>query len=438
MKFNSFDFQEDVLQGIEAMGYEEMTPVQEMAIPPILEGHDVMGCAQTGTGKTAAFLLPVLNQIVLNTNKAKGVRALIVVPTRELALQIDQQIQGFAYFLPVTSIAVYGGNDSGNWDAQRKAITTGCDIVVATPGRLLAHMNLKYVDLSNIQHFILDEADRMLDMGFVDDIVKIAKELPKKHQTLMFSATMAVKIRELAKQLLNKPIDISIAIAKPAEGVTQAAYVCYDAQKMPLLVKICSRENLQSVVIFSSTKKNVKDVTRELRRNKIVAEEIHSDLDQNEREEVLRKFKSGQVPVLVATDIISRGIDVDNIGTVINYDVPKEPADYVHRVGRTARAQREGEAFTLINENDMRSFSFIEKLIEKEIPKLPVPEELGETPIYNKNQPSDRNNKGKRSFGGKSKSPKRGKPEAQKPITNSDPNRKRLSVTRTPKANNPE
>lgn len=381
MRFDEIDFQEDVMQGIDAMGFEEMTPVQEKAMPPILQGKDVLGCAQTGTGKTAAFLLPVLNQLVKNP-KRKGIKALIVVPTRELAMQIDQQIQGFAYFLPVTSIAVYGGNDSGSWDAQKRAITTGCDILVATPGRLIAHMNLKYVNLSTVDHFILDEADRMLDMGFVEDILKIAKELPPKKQTLMFSATMASKIRQLAHKLLHKPVDVNIAIAKPAEGVAQGAYVVYDAQKIPILVKLCSRENLQSVVIFSSTKKAVKDVARALRKENIYASEIHSDLDQNEREEVLRKFKNGQVPVLVATDIIARGIDIDNIGTVINYDVPKDAADYVHRIGRTARAQRQGEAFSLINPGDMRSFHYIERLIEKEVPKLKVPEELGEVPDY--------------------------------------------------------
>lgn len=381
MRFDEINFQEDVMQGIDAMGFEEMTPVQEKAIPTIMEGKDVLGCAQTGTGKTAAFLLPVLNQLVKNKNR-KGIKALIVVPTRELAMQIDQQIQGFAYFLPVTSIAVYGGNDSGNWDTQKKAITTGCDILVATPGRLISHMNLKYVNLSTVDHFILDEADRMLDMGFVEDIEKIAKELPAKKQTLMFSATMASKIRELAHKLLYQPTDVNIAIAKPAEGVEQGAYVVYDAQKIPILVKICSRENLQSVVIFSSTKRAVKDVARALRKENIYAAEIHSDLDQNEREEVLRKFKNGLVPVLVATDIISRGIDIDNIGTVINYDVPKDAADYVHRIGRTARAQRQGEAFSLINPNDMRSFHYIERLIEKEVPKLKVPDELGEVPLY--------------------------------------------------------
>ena len=381
MKFNEINFQDDVMQGIDAMGFEDMTPVQEKAIPTILEGKDVLGCAQTGTGKTAAFLLPVLNQLVKNKHR-KGIKALIIVPTRELAMQIDQQIQGFAYFLPVTSIAVYGGSDSGNWDAQKRAITTGCDILVATPGRLISHINLKYVNLSTVEHLILDEADRMLDMGFVEDIEKIAKELPEKKQTLMFSATMASKIRELAHKLLRNSVDINIAIAKPAEGVVQGAYVVYDAQKIPVLVNICSRENLQSVVIFSSTKRAVKEVARALRKENIHAAEIHSDLDQNEREEVLRKFKNGQVPVLVATDIISRGIDIDNIGTVINYDVPKDAADYVHRIGRTARAQRQGEAFSLINPNDMRSFHYIERLIEREVPKLKVPKELGEVPAY--------------------------------------------------------
>jgi ATP-dependent RNA helicase RhlE len=382
LKFTDLKFNPLVIEGIDAMGFETMTPVQEKAMPVIMEGRDMIACAQTGTGKTAAFMLPVLDAL-LNSEKNGKVKALILVPTRELAIQIDQQIQGFAYFLNISSVAIYGGNDSMNWDMQRKAITSGADVIVATPGRLIQHLNLKYVKLNGIEHFILDEADRMLDMGFFDDIVKISKHLPKVKQTLMFSATMPKNIRDLAKTILHNPHEISIAISKPAEKIIQVAYMVYPNQKIPLVGHILKDQKMTSVIIFSSTKSAVKEMTIDLKRKKFNVEAIHSDLEQKERESILREFRNRKIQIIVATDILARGIDIENIDLVLNYDVPSDPADYVHRIGRTARAEKDGLAITFITEKDQDYFVRIEKLIEREIFKAPVPEELGPTPTYN-------------------------------------------------------
>ena len=393
MKFNELKFDDSVLEGIDAMGFETMTPVQEQAMPFIMDGHDMIACAQTGTGKTAAFMLPVLNAIVKAKNNHK-VKALVLVPTRELAIQIDQQIQGFAYFLSVSSVAIYGGNDSQNWDVQRKAITSGADIIVATPGRLIQHLNLKYVDLTGVEYFILDEADRMLDMGFYDDIVKIHKYMPQKKQNLMFSATMPRNIRDLAKTILYKPHEISIAISKPAEKIMQVAYMLYPNQKIPMVRHLLTDKLMTSVLIFSSTKTAVKEMAMDLKRKKLNAEAIHSDLEQKEREAILREFRNRKIQILVATDILARGIDIENIDLVMNYDVPSDPEDYVHRIGRTARAEKDGLAITFITERDQDKFLRIEQLIEREIYKAPVPPELGDTPEYN---PRKRNG-GKKNF----------------------------------------
>lgn len=399
MKFSELTFDSSVLEGIDAMGFENMTPVQELAMPVIMQNRDLIACAQTGTGKTAAFMLPVLDMLVKNPGDNR-VKVLVLVPTRELAIQIDQQIQGFAYFLSVSSVAIYGGNDSQNWDTQRRAITSGVDVIVATPGRLLQHINLGYVDLKSVNHFILDEADRMLDMGFYDDIVKLAKELPEKRQTLMFSATMPKNIRDLAKTILHHPHEISLAISKPAEKIKQVAYMVYPNQKIKLLDSILDDKDLTSILIFSSTKVAVKDITFELKRLKLNVRAIHSDLEQKEREEILREFRNQKVQILVATDILARGIDVENIELVINYDVPSDPEDYVHRIGRTARAAKDGMAVTFITEKDQHYFHRIEQLIEREIEKLPVPEFLGATPVYSPlvRRPQGGSRKG---FGGK-------------------------------------
>lgn len=362
------------------MGFENPTPIQEQAIPIILNGKDLIGCAQTGTGKTAAFVLPILNKLAKNPTDTTN--TLIIVPTRELALQIDQALQGFSYFTSVSSLAIYGGSDGSAFERERRALTDGANIIVATPGRFMAHLNMGYVKLDNIQHLILDEADRMLDMGFVDDILKITTYLPKVRQTLMFSATMAPKIRTLATKLLNNPEQISISISKPAEGVVQGAYLVYDAQKNNLIKSLLNGKELSSVIIFVSTKIKVKELERDLIKAGLKAKAIHSDLEQLEREEVLRNFRSKKLQILVATDILSRGIDIEDIGLVINYDVPGEPADYIHRIGRTARAASTGVALTFINEYDQQKFQQIEELIGASINKITNPESIGTGPVY--------------------------------------------------------
>jgi len=382
MTFKEFGLNEQLLEALSHMGFEKATPIQEQAIPAILAGRDMIASAQTGTGKTAAFILPVLNELMVE--HAHETTTLVIVPTRELAIQIDQQIQGFAYFTPVESIPIYGGGDGSEWGQQKTALTSGSDIIVATPGKLISHLAMGYVKFDKIKHLILDEADRMLDMGFFDDIQKIISYLPKKRQTLMFSATMPPKIRELAKETLNNPLEISISMSKPAEGVLQAAYLVYDNQKTNLINSlIADKPSVNSVLIFSSTKKNVSEIVRGLRSKDYGVEGISSDLEQSEREEVLRRFRAKRTRVLVATDVLSRGIDIKDIDIVINYDVPNDAEDYVHRVGRTARAAATGLAITLINEDDMYKFHQIERLIEREIMKIPPPQSLGEGPKWN-------------------------------------------------------
>lgn len=381
MKFSELGVHDDILDAISYMGFKNTTPIQEMAIPEILAGRDLIACAQTGTGKTAAFVIPVLDMIL--EHPAGETTTLILVPTRELAMQIDQQVQGIAYGLGIHSIAIYGGSDGDDWGQQKRALTQGADIVIATPGKLIAHLNLGYVKFDTIKYLILDEADRMLDIGFYDDILKIISFLPKERQTLMFSATMAPKIRTLTSKILVKPAEINIAMSKPAEGVLQAAYLCYENQKIGLINHLLAdKPDYNSILIFCSTKKKVTELARSLQRNKLSVEPISSDLEQTERENVLQGFKARRTRILVATDVLSRGIDIKEINLIINYDVPHDAEDYVHRVGRTARADATGVALTLISEADMGKFYQIEKLIEREIIKLPLPEKLGEGPEW--------------------------------------------------------
>lgn len=381
MRFTDFNFHPALLEGIEASNYETATPVQEQVIPPILAGRDVIASAQTGTGKTAAFLLPVMNHL-LNNHVDGQVGALIVVPTRELAIQIAQHVEGLSYFTHLSSIPIYGGNDAQNFVAEKKALQMGADIIICTPGRMIAHLNMGYVNLKGLKFLILDEADRMLDMGFQDDINKIIKALPAKRQNLLFSATMPPKIRQLARTLLHDPAEINIAISKPPEKIVQKAYVVYEPQKVPLVKKILKESNYKNALVFCSRKQTVKQLTRELKHARFNIAEIHSDLEQSERENVLSAFASGRIPVLVATDILSRGIDIDTIDVVINYDVPGDGEDYVHRIGRTARAEADGAAFTLIGEKEQNRFAAIEQLIGKEVEKALVPPELGATPAW--------------------------------------------------------
>lgn len=381
MNFNELGIHEDLLDAIDYMGFKNATPIQEQAIPKILNGDDLIACAQTGTGKTAAFLLPILDLII--DLPGGETTTLIIVPTRELAIQIDQQVQGIGYTLGIHSIAIYGGGDGDNWGQQKRALTQGADIVVATPGKLISHLNLGYVKFDTIKYLILDEADRMLDIGFYDDIVKIISYLPKERQTLMFSATMAPKIRTLASKILTNPEEISIAVSKPAEGVLQAAYLCYDNQKIGLINHLISENpEYNSILIFCSTKRKVNELAKSLQRNKFQAEPISSDLEQDKREEVLLGFRAKRTRILVATDVLSRGIDIKEINLIINFDVPQDAEDYVHRVGRTARADSTGVALTLVNEDDMFYFHRIEELIERKIFKIPMPEKFGEGPLW--------------------------------------------------------
>jgi len=347
MRFDEVNLDENVLQGIEAMNFQEMTPVQEQTIPVILEGKDIIGCAQTGTGKTAAYTLPLLSRLVAEGNPDNHIRAVIMVPTRELAQQIDMQFEGFSYFLPISTTVVYGGGDGAGWDQQKKGLLMGADVVIATPGRLLSHIANSGIDLSQVSYFILDEADRMLDMGFFDDIMQIVKQMPTKRQTILFSATLPPKIRQLAKQILKDPAEINIAISKPNEAIIQSAYICYETQKMTIIQELFSKPNRKKTIIFSSSKQKVKDLAYSLKRMKLNVAAMHSDLEQEQREAVMLDFKNGKTDILVATDIVARGIDIDDIGLVINYDVPHDPEDYIHRIGRTARANADGHYFRL-------------------------------------------------------------------------------------------
>jgi ATP-dependent RNA helicase RhlE len=394
MRFEDFDLSDDVLDAISYMGFEKATPIQEMTIPMILKDKDLLAFAQTGTGKTAAFMLPILDK--LSRSNTNNINTLIIVPTRELAIQIDQQIQGFSYYVPVNSIAIYGGGDGKDWVRERNALNSHVEIIVATPGKLISHLSTGSFNLTKLQHLVLDEADRMLDMGFYEDIQRIVSYLPKKRQTLMFSATMPPNIKKLAKAILNNPEEVSIEMSKPAEGVLQAAYLVKEDQKSPLIrLLVADKEEYKSILIFTSTKAKVNTIVRSLKSDKYTVKGISSDLQQKEREEVISDFRARNTRILVATDVMSRGIDIKDINLIINYDVPNDAEDYVHRVGRTARAESEGVALTLINEADMYKLRRIEQLIQSEIPKVPLPIELGQGPEWS-NKPAPKKMFGKK------------------------------------------
>ncbi len=397
LKFSEFNFLPELQEGIEASNYENATPVQEQVIPPILAGRDVIASAQTGTGKTAAFLLPVMNQLLKNHVDGQT-GALIVVPTRELAIQISQHIEGLSYFTHLSSLAIYGGNSGDNFIAEKKALQLGADIIVCTPGRMIAHLNMGYVNMKGLKFLVLDEADRMLDMGFQDDINKIIKAISTQRQTLLFSATMPEKIRHLAKRILKDPVEVNIAISKPPEKVVQKAFIVYESQKLPLIKILLQQTPYKNALIFCSKKQTVKLLTRDLKKSGVMVDEIHSDLEQAQRENVLGAFAGGRIPLLVATDILSRGIDIDTIDLVINYDVPGDGEDYVHRIGRTARAEAEGVAFTLVGEKEQQKFASIERLIEKEVEKGEVLSQLGPVPAYAPKQKNAGNRKPYRRF----------------------------------------
>lgn len=381
MTFDDFDFEYDLMEGIDAMGYQNPTPIQQQAIPLILDHHDLIACAQTGTGKTAAFMLPILNKILLQNSQK--INTLILVPTRELALQIDQQIEAMAYYIPVGSIAVYGGNDGIGWAKQKKAIQSGTDIIIATPGRLISLINMNVFDFSELKHLVLDEADRMLDMGFAEDIERIVKELPKERQTLLFSATMPHKIRTLAHKILHQPKEISIAISQPASGIKQEVYWVHDHQKEALLTDLLKQNNYEQIIIFCSSKLSVKSLYVLLKKSEWTIAAFHSDLNQNEREYLLLKFKNKHLRILIGTDVLSRGIDVQGIDLVLNYNIPPDPEDYIHRIGRTARASSTGTAISFINEKDRFRFKAIEKLVKAPIYQIALDAKYGPGPDPN-------------------------------------------------------
>lgn len=415
MYFDELDLNDNVLDALYDMRFDTCTPVQEKCIPEILEGHDVLGVAQTGTGKTAAYLLPVLSKLDDGGYPKDAINCVIMSPTRELAQQIDQAMQGFGYYLQgVSSVAVYGGNDGNRYDQELRSLRMGADVVIATPGRLISHISLGNVDLSKVSFFILDEADRMLDMGFSDDIKTIASKLPKTCQTIMFSATMPEKIEKLAKTLLKNPVEIKLAVSKPAEKIKQEAYVCYETQKMTIIKDIFKAGDLKRVIVFSGSKFKVKQLAASLQQIGVNCGAMHSDLEQAERDDVMFKFKSGQYDVLVATDIVARGIDIDDIEMVINYDVPHDTEDYVHRIGRTARANRDGRAITFVSEEDQYWFQQIEKFLEKVVDKMPLPEECGEGPEYIKlNKPKKKGANGRNNRRGNGKNGEAGKNSAK-------------------------
>ncbi len=388
MKFTDFGFDERLVEGIEFTGYENATPVQEQVIPHIMEGRDIIASAQTGTGKTAAFLLPLIHKII-SMPEHDHINALVVVPTRELAIQISQNLEGLSYFTPISNIAVYGGGSGASFVQERSALSKGADIVISTPGRLIGHLAMGYVKLQRLDYLVLDEADRMMDMGFNDDIMKIISFLPSNRQTLLFSATMPSRIRELSRKILRNPVEINISVSAPPKSIHQQAYVVYDGQKLPVIKHLLTNSSFNSILIFCSKKHNVKDLTRLLKSAKLSVDEIHSDLEQGKREEVLAAFTNRRLRILVATDILSRGIDIDNIELVINYDVPNDGEDYVHRIGRTARAQTDGVAITFVNEQEQRKFMQIEALVG-EVEKPKIPDEFGPVPAYQPSAARDR------------------------------------------------
>lgn len=433
--FSTFRLHDNLLAGIDAMNFRKPTPIQQQAIPVILDNKDLIACAQTGTGKTAAYVLPLLDKISHANHDHTS--TLILVPTRELAKQIDDQIAGFAYFVSAQSIAIYGGNKGESWDQQKKAITSGADIIIATPGRLIAHMNMGYVKFDKLDYLVLDEADKMLDMGFMPDLLRIVSQLPQNRQTLMFSATMPPRIRELARKILKDPSEINLAISKPAAGIDQQMYLTYDKQKPKLLEHLLKDITVQSMIVFTSRKSAVNDIVRILQKMGHKAEGITSDKTQDEREKTLQGFRNRQFQILVATDIMSRGIDIDNISHILNYDVPQDAEDYIHRIGRTARAATTGTAITFINEKDQNRIVRIEKLIERELPKLENPEHIGAGPAFEpgKNREDKSRSKGRSKSNRKPKAGGENKPTTPRPPKEKVP---AASQDNLPQDNNPE
>ena len=409
MRFEELNLNDNILDALDDMRFETCTPIQERCIPEILDGRDIIGVAQTGTGKTAAYLLPILSLIDDGYYPEEDINCVIMSPTRELAQQIDQAMEGFGYYLQgISSVPVYGGNDGGRYDQETKGLQLGANVIIATPGRLISHITMGHADLCHVSFFVLDEADRMLDMGFSDDILKIASHLPDTCQTIMFSATMPSKIEQLAKTLLKDPVEVKLAVSRPADNIMQQAYVCHENQKLGIIRELFKAGELKRVIIFASSKLKVKEITKALLHMKINCGEMHSDLDQSQRDEMMYRFKSGQVDVLIATDIVARGIDIDDIATVINFDVPRDSEDYVHRIGRTARAQRDGKAITLVRGREIADFMRIEQFLGYPVEKIPLPESVGEGPEYKPMSLGRGKGRGRGHGGGKGRGSRKG------------------------------
>ena len=444
MTFDEFGFEYEIMDGLDAMNFREATPIQEKAIPVIMDGYDLIACAQTGTGKTAAFILPLMSRLLVSGNELNKVKAVIITPTRELAQQIDLQFEGFSYFAPISTVAVSGGGDGASWEQQKRGLTLGADVIIATPGRLISHLKISNIDFSGVEYLILDEADRMLDMGFYDDIMDICSYMPKERQTLLFSATMPPKIRQLAKNILHNPVEVSVAISKPNEAIDQSAYVCYEAQKIGIIQHLFAQPIEGKTIVFASSKIKCKEVAYLLKKKKFRVAAMHSDLAQEERDKVMLDFKNNKLDILVATDIVARGIDIDQIGLVINYDVPRDPEDYIHRIGRTARANADGRAMTFVAEDDQVRFQRIERFLGYEVRKEAVPEELGETPQYkpmlpdkgrNRNRGRYRNHK-RRGQTSQPHTPQEGRPQESKNNRNHRNRRKQAKGGNGKESNN--
>ena len=444
MTFDEFGFEYEIMDGLDAMNFREATPIQEKAIPVIMDGCDLIACAQTGTGKTAAFILRLMCRLLVSGNEQNKVKAVIITPTRELAQQIDLQFEGFSYFAPISTVAVSGGGDGASWEQQKRGLTLGADVIIATPGRLISHLKISNIDFSGVEYLILDEADRMLDMGFYDDIMDICSYMPKERQTLLFSATMPPKIRQLAKNILHNPVEVSVAISKPNEAIDQSAYVCYEAQKIGIIQHLFAQPIEGKTIVFASSKIKCKEVAYLLKKKKFRVAAMHSDLAQEERDKVMLDFKNNKLDILVATDIVARGIDIDQIGLVINYDVPRDPEDYIHRIGRTARANADGRAMTFVAEDDQVRFQRIERFLGYEVRKEAVPEELGETPQYkpmlpdkgrNRNRGRYRNHK-RRGQTSQPHTPQEGRPQESKNNRNHRNRRKQAKGGNGKESNN--
>jgi len=370
MPFSNFKLHADLLRGVRELGFTQPTPIQLDAIPPGVEGRDILACAMTGSGKTAAFLLPILNQLIKRDRRTT--RALVLTPTRELAAQILEELNDLAVHTPINGAAVFGGVGMG---PQEHAFRSGVDVLIATPGRLLDHFDYPYAKLRGLEILVLDEADRMLDMGFLPDIRRVLKHIPARKQTLFFSATMPPPIAKLAQDMLKNPVVINLARQSgPAVGITQAVYPVPQELKSSLLVKLLERGDLDDALVFTRTKHRADRVADYLVRHKVNAERIHGNRSQSQRTQALAGFKSGKHRVLVATDIAARGIDVEALGHVINFDVPNMPEDYIHRVGRTARAEMKGDAFTFVSPQEERDMLRIERAIGKRLPRIIVPD----------------------------------------------------------------